>query len=145
VLLRSIQDSFDKFQGRCVNLDEITSECEKKMVEMETEYKDVVVEENPRVKPVNLYLKLETQPMGIKETIQLQMDMFSYIRRESSNSNGLKLRAWEYLLHCANFMKFLSNNRKKKHDMFFLSYMPLELSKWTQNQKPHQLSPTKGP
>lgn len=47
---------------------------------MDIECKDFVVEENQRVKHVDLYLKLESQPMGIKETIQLQMDMYSSIR-----------------------------------------------------------------
>jgi len=78
--LRSNQASFDKFQVRCGNLDEITSECEEKLVEIKTECQAVVVGENRRVKYVDLYLKLESQPMGIKETIQLQKDMNSSIR-----------------------------------------------------------------
>jgi hypothetical protein len=34
------------------------------------------------------------------------------------------VRAWEHLLLCYKFMEFLPNKRKKKDDIFFLTYLP---------------------
>jgi len=62
--LRSNQASFDKFQVRCGNLDEEISECEKKLVELETECHAMVVDEKSRLRSIQLYLKNETQLMG---------------------------------------------------------------------------------
>lgn len=101
---------------------EKANDSERKLVEMETKCLVTVVEENPQVRRVGLFLK--SQPMGLKETIQVQRDTYSSLWWESSNDKGLEVRAWKHLLLCMKFMEFLPNNRKKKDDVFFMSYMP---------------------
>ena len=65
--LRSNRVSFEKFEVQCGNLVEKVNECEKKLVEMETKCRDIMVEENPQVRSVGIFKK--SQPMGLKETI----------------------------------------------------------------------------
>jgi len=122
--LRSNQASFDKFQVQYGNLDEIISECEKKLVELETKCHTMVVNEKPQVRGVDLYLKSETQPMRLKDIIQFLKDTYSSPWWESSNSKSLTMGAWDHLLLCMKFMEFLPNKRKKKDDVFFQSYLP---------------------
>ena len=91
--LRSNPASFDKFQVRCGNLDEILSECEKKLVELETKCHTVVVNEKPQVRGVDLYLKSKAQPMRLKDIIQFLKDTYSSPWWESSNSKSLTMGA----------------------------------------------------
>jgi len=115
------QVSFEKFEVQCGDLVGKANECEKQLVEMETEC-HVVVEENAQMKSVGLYLK--SQPMGLKEIISLQRYIYSSLWWDSSNAKSLAVGSWEHLLLCMKFMEFLPNKRKKKDDIFFLSYLP---------------------
>jgi len=115
------QVSFEKFEVQCGDLVGKANECEKQLVEMETEC-HVLVEENAQMRSVGLYLK--SQPRGLKEIIPLQRYIYSSLWWESSNAESLAVGSWEHLLHCLKFMEFLPNKRKKKDDIFFLSYFP---------------------
>jgi len=89
---------------------------------METECHEVVVDENPKVRNVDIFPKSE--PMGVKEITRVQMDACPSLRWESSNSKGFTVSAWEYIILYAKFMQFQLNKRKKKGDIFFLSFFP---------------------
>jgi len=85
-------------------------------------HKSSNIEEKPRVRRVDLYLKMETQSMGMKENIHFQEKTHSSIWWDSTISRSLLVEAWEHLLLCYIFMEFLPNKRKKKDDVFFLTY-----------------------
>jgi hypothetical protein len=80
------QVSFEKFEVQCGDLVGKANECEKQLVEMETEC-HVVVEENAQMKSVGLYLK--SQPTGLEETIPLQGYIYSSLGWDSSNAKSL--------------------------------------------------------
>ncbi|KEH33263.1 hypothetical protein MTR_3g034005 [Medicago truncatula] len=89
---------------------------------METECHEVVVEENSKVRSVDIFPKSE--PTGVKEITRVQMDACPSLRWEILNSKGLTVGAWEYLILYVKLMEFLPNKRKKKDDIFFLSFLP---------------------
>ena len=120
--LVSNQVLFEKFDVQCGDLVEKAHESQRKLVQMETECHKVVVEENPKVRSVDIFPKSE--PTEVEEITRVQMDACPSLRWESLNSKGLTVRAWEHLLLCYKFMEFLPNKRKKKDDIFFLSYFP---------------------
>jgi len=62
--------------------------------------------------------------MGSEELIHVQMNTYPSLRWESLMSKGLTVNAGEYLILYAKFMEFLPNKRKKKGDIFFLSFLP---------------------
>jgi len=82
------------------------------------------IEDKPRVRRVDLYLKMETQSKGMKKNIHLQEKIHSSIWWDATISKSLLVGAWEHLLLCYQFMEFLPNKRKKKDDVFFLTYFP---------------------
>jgi len=82
------------------------------------------IEEKSWVRRVDLYLKMETQTMGMKEKIHLQENTHSSVWWEVTMSRSLLVGAWEHLFLCVKFMEFLPNKRKKKDDVFFLTYFP---------------------
>ena len=120
--LMSNQVSFEKFDVQCSDLVEKSYESQKKLVQMETKCHEVVVEENPQMRSVDLFSKSE--PTGVKEITHVQIDAYPSLSWESLNSKGLAVGAREHLLLCMKFMEFLPNKRKKKDNVFFLSYMP---------------------
>ncbi|AES75365.2 hypothetical protein MTR_6g042710 [Medicago truncatula] len=120
--LMSNQVSIEKFEVQCGNLVEKAYESQEKLVEMETECKAIVVDDNPHVISVGLYLK--SQQMGSEELTHVQMNIYPSLRWENLNSKGSIVSAWEYLILDAKFMEFLPNKRKKKDDIFFLSFLP---------------------
>jgi len=120
--LMSNQVSFENFEVQCSDLVDKAYESQRKLVKMETECHKVVVEENPKVRSVDIFQKSE--PTGIKEITHEKMDTCPSLRWESSNDKDLAAGAWEHLLLCAKFMEFLPNKRKKKDDIFFLSFLP---------------------
>ena len=120
--LVSNQVSFEKFDVQCGDLVEKAHESQRKLVQMEIECHKVVVEENPKVRSADIFPKSEQT--GVKEITRVQMDARPSLRWESLNSKGLTVRAWEHLLLCYKFMEFLPNKRKKKDDVFFLTYLP---------------------
>ena len=67
---------FEKFEVQCGDLVGKANECEKQLVEMETECR-LVVEENAQVRSVGLYLK--SQPMGLKEIIPFKVYLFFFM------------------------------------------------------------------
>jgi len=81
-----------------------------------------MVDDSPQVMSVGLYLK--SQQMGSEELTHVQMNTYHSLWWESSNAESLAVGSWEHLLHCMKFMEFLPNKRKKKDDIFFLSYLP---------------------
>ncbi|CAJ2639329.1 unnamed protein product [Trifolium pratense] len=129
--LRSNQGSFDGFEVECGNLVEKANECEK-LVEMEINQHAIGEEQKlknkkngmRRVNHVDLYVAFESQPMVFKERNQLQFFFHSSLRWESANSKSLVVGRWEQLLLYAKFMEFLTNKRKKKDDVLFLSFRP---------------------
>ena len=120
--LVSNQVSFEKFDVQCGDLVEKAHESQRKLVQMEIECHKVVVEENPKVRSADIFPKSE--PTEVEEITRVQMDARPSLRWESLNSKGLTVRAWEHLLLCYKFMEFLPNKRKKKDDVFFLTYLP---------------------
>ena len=81
-----------------------------------------MVEENPKVRSADIFSKSEQT--GVKEITRVQMVVCPSLRWESLNSKGLTVSTWEHLLLYAKFMDFLPNKRKKKGDVFFLTYLP---------------------
>ena len=81
-----------------------------------------MVDDNPKVMSVGLYLK--SQQMGFEELTHVQMNTYPSLRWESSNDKDLAAGAWEHLILYAKFMEFLPNNKKKKGDIFLLSFFP---------------------
>jgi len=65
----------------------------------------------------------KSEPTGVKEITQLQINACFTLRWDSSNSKGLTMGAWKYLILYAKFMEFLPNKRKKKGDIFLLSFL----------------------
>jgi len=120
--LRLNQVSFVKFEVQCGDLVEKTYESQQKLVEMETECQATMVDDSPQVMSVGLYLK--SQQMGSEELTHVQMNAYPSLWWKSLISNGLTVSAWEHLLLCMKFMEFLPKKRKKKDDIFFLSYLP---------------------
>ena len=120
--LVSNQVLFEKFDVQCGDLVEKAHESQRKLVQMEIECHKVVVEENPKVRSADIFPKSEQT--GVKEITRVQMDACPSLRWESLNSKGLIVSAWEHLLPCYKFMEFLPNKRKKKDDVFFLTYLP---------------------
>jgi len=120
--LISSQVLFEKFDLQCGDLVEKALESQRKLVQMETECRDALVEENTKVRSVDIFPKSEST--GVKEITRVQMDACPSLRWESSNSKGLIVGEWEYLILYAKFMEFLPNKRKKKGDIFFLSFFP---------------------
>ena len=116
------QVSFEQFEVQCGDLVEKAYESQQKLVEMETECQATVVDDSPQVMSVGLYLK--SQQMGSEELTHVQLNTYSSLWWESSNAESLAIGSWEHLLHCMKFMEFLPNKRKKKDDIFFLSYLP---------------------
>jgi hypothetical protein len=116
------QVSFEKFEVQCGDLDEKAYESQQKLVEMETECKATVVDDSPQVMSVGLYLK--SQQMGSEELTHVQMNSYPSLRWESFTSKRFTVSSWEHLLLCMKFIEFLPNKRKKKDDIFFLSYLP---------------------
>ena len=120
--LVSNQVLFEKFDVQCGDLVEKAHESQRKLVQMESECHKVEVEEKPKVRSVDIFAKSE--PTEVEEITRVQMDARPSLRWESLNSKGLTVRAWEHLLLCYKFMEFLPNKRKKKDDIFFLTYLP---------------------
>jgi len=89
---------------------------------MEIECHKVVLKEKPKVMNVDIFSK--SGPTEVEEITRVQMDARPSLRWESLNSKGFTVGAWEYLILCAKFMELLPNKRKKKDDIFFLSYLP---------------------
>ncbi|AES65908.2 hypothetical protein MTR_2g058650 [Medicago truncatula] len=119
--LVSNQVLFEKFDVQCSNLVEKAHESQKKLVQMETECHKVVVEENRKVRSADIFSK--SGSTVVKEITRVQKGACPSLRWESSNDKDLVAGAWEHLLLCAKFMEFLPNKRKKKDDIFFLSYL----------------------
>jgi len=120
--LRLNQVSFDKFEVQCGDLVEKAYESQQKLVAIETECQAIVMDDSPQVMSFGIYLK--SQKMGSEELTHVQMNTYPSFRWESLISKELTGSAWEYLLLCMKFMEFLPNKRKKKDDIFFLSYLP---------------------
>lgn len=116
------QDSFHKFEVQCGDLVEKAYESQQKLVEMETDRQGTVVDDIPQVMSVGLYLK--SQQMGSEELTHMQLNPYPSLRWESLTSKRFNVSSWEHLLLCMKFMEFLPNKRKKKDDIFFLSYLP---------------------
>jgi hypothetical protein len=116
------QDSFEKFEVQCSDLVEKAYESQQKWVEMETDRQGTVVDDSPQVMSVGLYLK--SQQMGSEELTHVQLNPYPSLRWESLISKGFTVSSWENLLLYMKFMEFLPNKRKKKGDIFFLSYLP---------------------
>jgi len=116
------QVSFEKFEVQCGDLVEKAYESQQKLVEMETECQATVVDDSPQVVSVGLYLKY--QQMGSEELTHVQMNTYPSLWWESLISKGLTVSPWEHLLLCMKFMELLPKKRKKKDDIFFLSYFP---------------------
>ncbi|CAJ2633107.1 unnamed protein product [Trifolium pratense] len=129
--LRSNQGSFDGFEVECGNLVEKANESEK-LVKMEMKHHAIGEEEKlkdknngmRRVKSIDLYVTFESQQMEIRAKSLLQKKFQPSPRWESACSKSLVVGRWKHLLLYAKFMEFLTNKRKKKDDVFFLTYMP---------------------
>ncbi|KAK2388885.1 hypothetical protein QL285_062522 [Trifolium repens] len=130
--LKLHQGSFGGFEVECGNLVTKASECEK-LVEMRIKRHVIWVEEEilkpkkngiRRVNHDDLYVTLESQLMELEEKDHLPKKHQPSSRLESTHSMSLFVGAWGHLILYAKFMEFLPNKRKKKDDVFFLSFMP---------------------
>jgi len=83
----SSQVLFEKFEVQCGNLVEKAYESQQKLVEMETECQATMVDDNPPVMSVGLYLK--SQHMGSEELTRVQINTYPSLRWESLISKGL--------------------------------------------------------
>ena len=77
---------------------------------------DVVVQEE---KPSSNFVTSETQNNN-----HLLQESNCHLRRTNTYSSKANIGAREHLTLLAKFMEFLSNKRKRKDDVFFLSYKP---------------------
>ena len=84
--------------------------------------KPLSVDDSPQVMSVGLYLM--SQQMGFKEITHVQSGTHSSLWWESSNDKDLTAGGREHLLLCMKVMEFLPNKRKKKDDVFSLTYFP---------------------
>ncbi|KAK2395289.1 hypothetical protein QL285_057034 [Trifolium repens] len=129
--LKFHQGSFSGFEVECGNRVTKANECEK-LVEMRTKHHVIWVEEIlkakkngiRRVNHDDLYMTLESQLMELEEKDHLPKKHQPSSRLESAHSMSLFVGAWGPLILYAKFMEFLPNKRKKKDDMFFLSFKP---------------------
>ncbi|KAK2391368.1 hypothetical protein QL285_064834 [Trifolium repens] len=130
--LSSHQGSLDEFEVECGNFGEKANLCEK-LVESEMKYCAIVVEEVDlknkingmrRVNHFDIFVTFESQPMELKERNFLPKKHQSSSRLESPYSKALVIGAWEHVILYTKFMDFLTNKRKKKDDMFLLSFRP---------------------
>ncbi|KAK2361819.1 hypothetical protein QL285_086932 [Trifolium repens] len=130
--LKLHQGSFGGFEVECGNLVTKASECEK-LVEMRIKRHVIWVEEEilkpkkngiRRVNHDDLYVTLESQLMELEEKDHLPKKHQPSSRLESTHSMSLFVGAWGHLILYAKFMEFLPNKRKKKDDVFFLSFKP---------------------
>jgi hypothetical protein len=128
----SNQGSFDGFEVECGNLVEKANECEK-LVEMVMEHHAIPIEQEKlknkkngmrRVNHFDIYVTFESQPMKLKERNHLPNKHQSSPMWEIPYSKALVIGSWEHLILYMKFVDFLPNKRKKKDDMFFLTYMP---------------------
>jgi len=85
------QVSFEKYDVQCGDLVEKAHESQRNLVKMETECHKVAVEENPKVRNVDIFPKSE--PMEVKEITRVQMDAYPSLRWESLNSKRLTASA----------------------------------------------------
>ena len=120
--LVSNQVSFEKFDLQCGDLVQKAHDSQRALIQMEIECHKVVVKENPKVMNVDILSK--SGPTEVEEITRVQMDARPSLRWESLNSKGVTVSACEHLLLCYKFMEYLPNKRKKKDDIFFLSYLP---------------------
>ena len=106
--------------------------CEK-FVENEIEHCAIVVDEEDlknkingmrRVNHFDIYVIFESQPMELKERNHLPNKHESSPRWENPYSKALVIGAWEHVILYAKFMDFITNKRKKKDDVFLLSFRP---------------------
>ncbi|KAK2426935.1 hypothetical protein QL285_025554 [Trifolium repens] len=130
--LKFHQGSFRGFEVECGNLVTKANECEK-LVEMRTKHRVIWVEEEilkpkkndiRRVNHEDLYVTLESQLMKLEEKDHLPKKHQPSSRLESAHSMSLFIVAWGPLILYVKFMEFLPNKRKKKDDVFFLSFKP---------------------
>ncbi|KEH15819.1 hypothetical protein MTR_0520s0020 [Medicago truncatula] len=120
--LVSNQVSFEKFDVQCGDLVEKAYESQRKLVLRETECHKVEVEENPKVRSVDIFSK--SGSTGIKEITRVQKGACPSLSWESFKSKSLTMGVWEHLLLCYKFMEFLPNRMKKKGGIFLLSFLP---------------------
>jgi hypothetical protein len=118
----SNQVSFDKLDVQCGYLVENAHKFQRMLVQMETECHKVVLEEYPKVKSVDIFPKSEL--LGVKEITRVQTNTYSSLWWENFNFKSLTMGAWEHLLLFMKFMEFLPNMKKKKGDIFFVSFLP---------------------
>ncbi|KAK2384508.1 hypothetical protein QL285_071848 [Trifolium repens] len=123
---------FTKMKPTIKNLNTKASECEK-LVEMRTKHHVIWVEEEilkpkkngiRRVNHDDLYVTLESQQMELEEKDHLPKKHQPSSRLESAHSTSLFVGVWGLLIPYVKFMEFLPNKRKKKDDVFFLSFKP---------------------
>ncbi|MCI44129.1 hypothetical protein A2U01_0065368, partial [Trifolium medium] len=72
-----------------------------------------------RVNRGDLYVSFESQPKDFKN--HLPRKLHPSLQRESANSKSLVVGAWEHIILYEKFMGFLTNKRKMKDDVFFLT------------------------
>jgi hypothetical protein len=120
--LISNQALFEKYDVQCGDRVEKAHECQRKLVKMEKEYHNLVVEEKSRVMSIDNFTTSE--PMEVEEITHVKRDAFPYLRWESLNLKKLTVNAWEHLILYAKFMEFLPSKRKTKGDIFLLSFLP---------------------
>jgi len=85
------QVSFEKFDVQCGDFVANAHESQRKLVQMDTECHEVVLEENSKVRSVDLFPKSE--PTRVKEIIRVQMDACPFLRWKSLNSKGVIMNA----------------------------------------------------
>jgi hypothetical protein len=145
--LKTNQACFGKFEAQCKNLVENAYDGERQLVEMEMlqhaavqkeenflEDKNNGMKEPSKVRNVDLYGTLESQPMTIEEKDLLQKEYFSNKAGAKSEIDKVidmicallatvKLKMiWKQHPLFLKLIVVIPNKRNKKDDIFFLSY-----------------------
>lgn len=126
--------SVDISVGRSLELVVVSSINEKKDTRKEVEIskkssdekKMKIVQEKSVVQESKILLLEKVEKISLlknKEEIEEQHALFLYIFRKFHSNNPSEV-AWDKLLLCAKFMRFLPKKRTRKEDIFFVSYKP---------------------
>ena len=78
----------------------------------------VNVVETSREKDKPIHVVVKTQPLVFQD------ELFKLRDKEKLCSNGPVMGAWEHLLPYLKYMRFIPKGKKRKEDIFILSYYP---------------------
>lgn len=108
----------------CGQLERVEEKQKDCVVVEQEKFKNSDKEEKPRLRYDKSHLTIKVQPLVSEEKSPPQNELQFFQKRENSYPKWLLIGAWEHLLPYAKYMGFLTKKRKRKDDIFFLSYYP---------------------